>query len=161
PGRHGRGRGVAAPRSQRPHLAPGRAPLVRRARAAGRSVNARAQDERAALLRTLEDLAAFGEKRAGTDAGRAAGDYVGERMRQAGLERVHCDPFRFPQHRVVRAELVARAGGELVPAAFEALEGCAAGRLTGPLIFAGWADQAEALRKQDWRSRIALVERNP
>jgi hypothetical protein len=124
-------------------------------------VNLRAQDERDALLRTLEDLAAFGEKRAGTDAGRAAGDYVAERFRKAGLSGVRFDPFRFPQHRVHRAELEVRVAGAPLRVGFEALEACGPGRFCGPLVFAGWADQPETLRKQEWRSRVALVERNP
>jgi hypothetical protein len=124
-------------------------------------VNVRAQGEREQLLRTLTDLAHFGEKRAGSAAGRAAGDYLADRMRQAGLEQVGFDAFSFPQHRVTRAEFAVRTGGQPVEVGFEPLEGCAGGRLCGPLIFAGWADQEQVLRKQDWRGRVALVERNP
>jgi len=124
-------------------------------------VNVRAQDEREALLRTLEDLAALGEKRAGSEAGRAAGEYLDGRLRRAGLAQVRFDPFRFPQHQVTHAELQVRLGGATIPVEFLPLEGCAGGRLCAPLLFAGWADQVETLRKQDWRSRVALVERNP
>jgi hypothetical protein len=116
---------------------------------------------REALYRTLEDLAAFGEKRVGTDAGFAAGEYVAERMRAAGLQEVRFDSFRFPHHQVHRASLVVRTGGAPVGVGFEVLEGSAGGRLCGPLTFVGFADQPDMLVKRDLRGRIALVERNP
>src|SRR5579871_861453 len=43
----------------------------------------------AALVATLNDLAALGEKRVGTDPGAAAGEYVRNRMAQIGLVDVH------------------------------------------------------------------------
>jgi hypothetical protein len=49
----------------------------------------------ARLLSTVYDLAAFGEKRAGTPAGRAAGDYVAQRFAGAGLDDVAFESFSF------------------------------------------------------------------
>jgi hypothetical protein len=45
----------------------------------------------AALRRTLDGLAALGDKHVGTDAGRRAADYVRTRMVQAGLHDVHLE----------------------------------------------------------------------
>ncbi len=45
------------------------------------------------LRKTLEDLAGFGEKRAGTTKGRQAGDYVRSRFGKAGLRDVRFETF--------------------------------------------------------------------
>ena len=73
----------------------GGAPPLRRARAPRASMRNPLTSD---LGRTVEDLAAFGEKRAGTDAGARAAEYLLERFRRAGLQDVEAQPFAFPGH---------------------------------------------------------------
>jgi hypothetical protein len=70
------------------------------------------------LFATLTALAGFGEKRAGTLAGQAAGDYVQQRFVGAGLTDVAFEPFTFDGFELHSAALSftsAAAGGPETP----------------------------------------------
>jgi hypothetical protein len=69
------------------------------------------------LLRTLEELAALGEKRVGTPAGRAAAEYLRARFEAAGLAAVRFEEFHFPQHEVLASTLELAIDGAWWPAA--------------------------------------------
>ena len=65
------------------------------------------------LAATLDELADLGDKRAGTPAGRAAGDLLLERFEAAGLEDVRAEAFDFPGFALSASSLeVAYDGGE-------------------------------------------------
>ena len=112
------------------------------------------------LGRTVEELAAFGEKRAGTEAGARAADYLLERFRRAGLVDVHAQPFAFPRHDVASASFALDVGGEPMAAPFAVLEASGGGRADGEVIHVGWATRPELVRAP-LGGRIALVDRNP
>ncbi|HEY2743609.1 MAG TPA: M28 family peptidase [Polyangia bacterium] len=112
------------------------------------------------LGRTVEDLAAFGEKRAGTDAGARAADYLIDRFDRAGLVDVHAEPFAFPRHQVTRGAFELVVDGTPRPTAFLVLEASGGGRADGELVHVGWATRPELVRVP-LGGRIALVDRNP
>jgi hypothetical protein len=113
----------------------------------------------ARLLRTLEDLAMMGEKRAGTPAGHRAAQYLAERLAKAGLQTVTTEPFHFPRHDVTAAGLSLSIGGTRRAVGFDVLEASAPGQVDGELVWAGWARE-EDLIGRDLVGKIALVERN-
>jgi hypothetical protein len=104
------------------------------------------------LLRTLEDLAALGDKRAGSPGGQRAAAYLCDRFRALGLAPA-VDPFHFPAHQVTAAtlELMGR------PVACEVLEASGAARLRARVLDVGRA-QAPLARRLD--GAVALVERD-
>lgn len=112
------------------------------------------------LLTTVADLAAFGEKRAGTDAGARAAAYLFERMRHLGLDDVHAQPFAFPRHDLAHASLSLSVGGHPRPAAWEVLEASGRGDVDGEVVHVGWATR-EQLAEVALTGRVALVDRNP
>src|SRR5262249_22146583 len=66
--------------------------------AEGQNGDLSAGDAKNDAIRTLNELAAFGEKRVGTPEGAKASQYVMARMQEAGLQNVHFEQFNFPQH---------------------------------------------------------------
>ncbi|HEU4409748.1 MAG TPA: M28 family metallopeptidase [Polyangiaceae bacterium] len=66
------------------------------------------------MRQTLDKLASFGEKRAGTWQNQAAGNYISDRFKQAGLDDVHCEEFSMNFYDVVSSSLTltAAAAGE-------------------------------------------------
>jgi peptidase M28-like protein len=112
------------------------------------------------LVRTIEELAAFGEKRAGTNAGARAAEYLFDRMRKAGLEDVHEQPFAFPRHDLLRASFGLTVAGAARPMAFAALEASGSGSVDGEVVHVGWATR-EQLAGVALAGGIALVDRNP
>jgi hypothetical protein len=117
-------------------------------------------DLRDELRATLEDLAAFGEKRAGTPAGARAAEYLRARMQAIGLQAVRAEPFAFPHHDLTAATLEVDVAGIPREVPFAALEGSGAGDVSGELAYVGWATDEQLLQKPV-RGRIALVDRNP
>jgi len=102
------------------------------------------------LLRTLEDLAALGEKRAGTPAGVKAAQYLRARFIEAGLEAVRLEEFHFPRHEVLGSSCVLSIAGARWPAVYEVFEASGAGVVRAQVAAPGG----------DARGRVALVERN-
>jgi peptidase M28-like protein len=114
----------------------------------------------AELRATLEDLAAFGEKRAGTPAGARAAEYLRQRLAAAGLAEVRAEPFAFPSHEVIAASVAVEVGGIAREIHFSPLEATGAGTFAADLVYAGWATD-EQLAATPVRGQVALVERNP
>jgi hypothetical protein len=112
------------------------------------------------LRATLEDLAAFGEKRCGTDAGARAAEYIRARLAGHGLEAVRTEPFAFPRHDVTHAALEIEVAGIAREVPFAVLEAAGAGAAEGELAYVGWATD-EQLAATTVRGRIAVVDRNP
>jgi hypothetical protein len=115
---------------------------------------------RAELLATLEDLAAFGEKRVGTDAGARAAEYVRSRMHRIGLEDVHDQVFAFPRHDVAHASLELSVNGQLHPSSWAVLEASGPGSIDAEVVHVGWATD-EQLAGVPLQGKVALVDRNP
>ncbi|MDB4994454.1 MAG: putative cell wall-binding domain, partial [Myxococcaceae bacterium] len=109
---------------------------------------------------TLEDLAAFGQKRVGTDGGAKAGSYVAERFRKLGLVPVE-ESFSFPRFDLVSSSLEVRldAAGALEPIGHDVFEASGSGHADADLVFVGTA-QKDELAGKDLTGKIALVERN-
>ena len=112
------------------------------------------------LATTLADLAAFGEKRAGSEAGARAAAYLYERMRHLGLDDVHTEPFAFPRHEIAQASFALTVAGREHVARWEVLEGSGSGTVAAELVHVGWATR-EQLAEVALAGRIALVDRNP
>lgn len=112
-----------------------------------------------AIVATLDDLAAFGNKRVGTEPGRQAGEYVMSRMQKAGLTSVHMESFQFPRHVVDAQSFAATVDGASVSPAFEVFEGSGAGHADADVVYVGTAHPGE-VAKYDLHGKIALLDRD-
>lgn len=112
-----------------------------------------------ALVATLQDLAALGEKRVGTDPGRQAGEYVMARMKKIGLADVHMEPFAFPRHVVDGKSFGVTVDGASLAPGFDVFEGSGAGHADGDLVYVGTAHPSE-VAAQNLVGKIALVDRD-
>jgi Zn-dependent M28 family amino/carboxypeptidase len=112
-----------------------------------------------AILSTLNDLAAFGNKRVGTEPGRQAGEYVLARMQKIGLTSVHMEPFQFPRHVVDSQSLAATVDGATMSPAFDILEGSGAGHADADIVYVGTAHPAE-VAAVDLHGKIAMLDRD-
>ena len=109
----------------------------------------------ARLSRTLHDLAALGEKRAGTAGGAASAAYLLGRFRAAGLADVRAETFRFRAF-ALRSSSLRVQGGEV---GHVALAYCGCGTAEAPLVHVGSGEPAD-YDGRDVAGRIAVVERN-
>jgi hypothetical protein len=114
-------------------------------------------------LQTLNELAAFGEKRVGTPEGAKAAQYVMDRMNKAGLVNVHFEEFNFPMHiaDVPSSSFEVTNGGKPIPKiAFDVFEGSGNGRVEqAPIMYVG-AAKPEDLAGKDLHGKIAFVKRD-
>jgi hypothetical protein len=117
-------------------------------------------DEERALERTLEELAALGDKRCGSEAGARCGEYLARRFRAIGLAEVCFEEFRFPRHETRAASLAITLDGAPAAIGFDVLEGSGSGTVEGEIVWVGSATAAE-LDGRSLAGRIALVDRNP
>ena len=106
------------------------------------------------LSRTLRDLAALGDKRAGSAGGAASAEYINARFRAAGLE-TKIETFRFPAFALHGSSL--RVGAR--PIAHEGLAYSGCGAAEGLLTHLGTGEPAD-YDGRDVRGRIVVVERN-
>jgi Iap family predicted aminopeptidase len=115
------------------------------------------------IKRTLDELAAFGEKRVGTAGGAKAADYVMARMKEAGLLNVHFEPFNFPQHvaDLASSTFSVTSNGQAQPKIdFDVFEGSGAGDVEStPIVFVGSAKQGD-LAGKDLKGKVAFVKRD-
>jgi hypothetical protein len=131
---------------------------IRRERVRARLVNPNGP---AALATSVEDLAAFGEKRVGTPAGARAGAYLFDRFCGAGLTDVHFEEFLFPRHDLAGASLELALAGRVAPwtPGFDVFEGAGPGSVVAEVVHVGTATEQE-VERHDLRGKVALVERN-
>src|SRR5689334_8648067 len=66
------------------------------------------------LQKTLEELAAFGAKRVGTNTGAQDGEYLRGRFAALGLGDVHFEEFQFPREDVTAATMTLSVAGQAV-----------------------------------------------
>ena len=114
----------------------------------------------ARVLTTLEDLAAFGAKRAGTAEVARAGDYIAQRFRRAGLSDVHGEEFTFPAYDLRATHLTVRIDGVAQSLAVEAFAYSGVGHATGGVVDVGHGFPGDYVGK-DVAGKIVLVVRDP
>ncbi len=112
-----------------------------------------------AILGTLNDLAAFGNKHVGTDPGRQAGEYVFQQMQKIGLTSVHMESWQFPRHVVDSQSLVATVAGSDMTPAFEVFEGSGIGHADADVVYCGKA-HPEEVAAVNLQGKIALLDRD-
>ncbi len=112
------------------------------------------------LDRTLEALAGFGNKRAGTPAGRAAGDWLLGAFEEAGLDDVHFESFTFPAFTIVDSSLQVTVGGDPIAlGGHDVLAYSGAGTATGEVIHVGTGHE-EDYAGVDATGKIVMVDRD-
>jgi hypothetical protein len=113
-----------------------------------------------ALMQTLNDLAAFGPKHVGTDAGAQAGAYVQQRMVAAGLEDVHFETFDFPRYDIDSSNLSVSVNGAASAAmGYDVFEASGTGSADADVVYVGTATPAEITDAGGVTGKIALVDR--
>src|SRR5919197_1781324 len=93
----------------------------------------------ARLSRTLRDLAALGDKRAGSAGGEASAAYILERLRHAGVEDAHVEAFAFPAF-ATRGSWFSANGRDIEHVAL-AYSGC--GMAEAPMIHVGTGEPSD------------------
>jgi len=117
--------------------------------------------DQAQLLATLEDLAAMGEKAAGTPAGEQAAAYIHDRFTRLGLQDVRYETFAFPRWALVSKSLTITIDGVASTPGFDVFEAAGGGALAdAPIVDAGTATAGE-LATKDLTGKVALVVRDP
>src|SRR5215475_11198096 len=112
----------------------------------------------ARLRGTLEDLAALGNKRAGTEAEAQAGEYVAERFRAAGLSDVHFEEFAFPRYDLHATRIEVTSGEQSRSMTGEAFAYSGIGRAEGEAVFAG-TGRPQEYAGIDATGKVVLVRR--
>lgn len=113
-----------------------------------------------ALLDDVSQLCAFGERRAGTPAGAAAGEWLMARLHGAGVEQVTREAFRFLGFHASRSSLtVAVASGPFRAVEGEPLAYCGRGQVEAAAVALGSGEPAD-YEGRSVEGRIAMVERN-
>ncbi|HEU4410246.1 MAG TPA: M28 family peptidase [Polyangiaceae bacterium] len=114
----------------------------------------------ARLKATLDDLAAFGAKRAGTPKGLEAGDYLKARLEAAGVAGVTFESFSFLQHEVSSSSLAVSADGVALPMAHDVFAYSGAGHVDAEVVDVG-RGHAEDYAGKDVAGKVAFVVRDP
>jgi Peptidase family M28 len=110
------------------------------------------------LLRTLEDLAAIGDKRAGSEGAQRAAGYLHDRFVALELSP-RIDRFHFPRHETLSSILEVELDGQSRPFSCEVLEASGAGRHKGPIKLAGRANDLSSFGNS-LQGALAMVERD-
>ncbi len=110
--------------------------------------------------KTLDELAAFGNKHAGSDAGRQAGDYLMRRFMEAGLTDVRFESFSFPAFTVNASSLAVTVDGVPRPMMHDVFAYGGAGQVDADVIFVGKGHDGDYAGK-DVKGKVALMLRDP
>jgi Zn-dependent M28 family amino/carboxypeptidase len=110
------------------------------------------------LATTLDALAAFGQKQPGTDAGRQAATYIGDRFRALGLVDVHDEMFTLPTWKATTKTFTLSIDGAQSTPGFDVFEASGSGVADGDIVDVGSAMEAD-LANVDLTGKIALVKR--
>ena len=108
---------------------------------------------------SLEDLAAFGAKRAGGEEVARAADYIADRFRSAGLSDVHTEEFTFPAYDLASTTLTVRVDGAPRSPLAEAFAFSGVGRVAGPVVDVGHGFPDDYVDK-DVAGKVVLVVRD-
>jgi aminopeptidase YwaD len=111
------------------------------------------------LLTTLEELAAYGQKRAGTPAGQQAAQYIRDRMTAAGLSDVRFEEFGFLSFELESSALTVTADSTELPMAHDVFAYSGAGSVDATLVYVG-KGHPEDYAGIDTNGKVVLVERD-
>jgi Zn-dependent M28 family amino/carboxypeptidase len=109
------------------------------------------------LQKTLDELAAFGQKQPGTPAGQQAATYLGDRFRALGLADVHEEKFTLPTWSATKSFSVTIDGVDSSPG-YDVFEASGSANVDGAIVDVGTAMDQE-LEGVDLTGKIALVKR--
>ncbi len=109
---------------------------------------------------SLEELAAFGNKRAGSDEASKTADYLVGRFQRAGLADVHTEGFAFPRFNVHASSITLTANGVEVTAAHEVFAYSGKGHVDADVVFVGAGHEKDYAGK-DVTGKIVLLVRDP
>jgi hypothetical protein len=112
------------------------------------------------VRQSLEELAAIGNKRAGTDEGRKAADYLKARFEKAGLTDVHTEPFSFLGFNLKGSSLDVTVAGAALPMKHDVFAYSGKGRVDADVVYLGKGHEADYAGKVV-TGKIVLVERDP
>ena len=112
------------------------------------------------LMATLTDLAAFGNKHAGTPEGAMTAAYIGKRMTDIGLEDVHTESFTFAKWDLTTATMTVTIDGVDSQPMLDVFESSGAGSADADIIDVNTATDGD-LNGVDLTGKIALVVRDP
>ncbi len=111
------------------------------------------------LLTTLEDLAEFGEKRAGTPNGLQAAQYIQDRMVAAGLSNVRFEEFSFLAFERNTSALNVTADGAELSMVHDVFAYSGSGSVDASVVYVGKGRPGDYLGV-DVTDRIVLLERD-
>lgn len=114
----------------------------------------------ASLSTTLDALAAFGEKGAGSIGGQMAATYIEGRMSALGLRDVHPESFQFPRWMLADKSFAVTIDGVTTTPGFDVFEASGSGSFDATVVDAGTATATD-LASIDLTGKIALVRRDP
>ncbi len=112
------------------------------------------------LLATLDDLAAMGQKQAGTPAGQQAAQYIADRMQALKLTDVHMESFQFPRWELMSKSMTVSIDGVEMSPGFDVFEASGSGVVDGEIVNVETATDGE-LAGKDLTGKVALVIRDP
>jgi Zn-dependent M28 family amino/carboxypeptidase len=112
------------------------------------------------LLSTLESLAAFGEKHAGSPEGAQAAQYIQQRFEALRLSDVHLESFTFPRWELMSKSMTISIDGAQSTPGFDVFEASGNGVVDGEIVNVETATDGE-LAGKDLTGKIALVIRDP
>jgi Zn-dependent M28 family amino/carboxypeptidase len=116
--------------------------------------------DQGALMKSLQDLAAFGKKHVGTDGAKQAADYLVDRFKKLGLSDVHTETFQFPRWDLMSSSMTISIDGAAMTPGFDVFEASGSGHADGQLVWCNTAKD-EDLVGVDLTGKIALVVRDP
>ncbi|MEP6860430.1 MAG: M28 family peptidase [Deltaproteobacteria bacterium] len=108
---------------------------------------------------TLDALAAFGEKRAGSTAGQMAAMYIQGKFADLGLTDIHTESFHFPRWQLMDKSFSVTIDGVTTTPGFDVFEAAGAGTVDALVVDAGTATPGD-LQNLDLTGKIALVRRD-
>jgi Zn-dependent M28 family amino/carboxypeptidase len=117
--------------------------------------------DQAGLRATLDALAGFGEKHAGSPEGRAAADYIAQRFTDMGLSDVHTESFQFPRWELASKAMTITIDGAAMTPGFDVFESSGSGTvMNAPVVNVETATDVD-LNGVDLTGKVALVVRDP
>lgn len=111
------------------------------------------------LGKTVRDLAALGNRRAGSQAASHAADYVAQRFKDAGLD-VALEPFAFPGFSSSASSLVLTAAGASLASSHDVPAYSGAGMADADVVHVGAGRDADYAGK-DVTAKVALIDVDP
>ncbi|MFT3693633.1 MAG: M28 family peptidase [Kofleriaceae bacterium] len=112
-----------------------------------------------ALEPTLDSLAAFGEKGAGSMGGQMAATYIQGKFMALGLSNIHTETFQFPRWVLSDSSFTLSIDGVMSSPGFDVFEASGSGTVDADVINVGDA-MPQDLAGKDLTGKVALVYRS-